>query len=83
MSDAGCRVAQDRAYTIEVSAGTRGHDMFVREVEVFGQLIQPFLLELGVTVERFDEVFQRVLREIREEEFCGICYLRTVVGVKV
>jgi hypothetical protein len=82
LGDAGCGVAQDRAYAIEVSAGTRGYDMFVREVEVFGQLIRPFLLKMGVTMERFDEVFRRVLREMREEEFCGICYLLTVVGVK-
>jgi hypothetical protein len=82
LRDAGCRVAQDRAYAIEVSLGTRGYDMFVREVEVFGQVIRPFLLEMGVTMERFDEVFRRVLWEIREEEFCGMCYLRTVVGMK-
>ncbi len=42
-----------------------------------------FLLKTGVTtVGEFEEVFGRVQKEIRADAFRGMCFLRTVVGMK-
>ena len=83
LRDSGYRVVQDRAYGIEVSAGTKGHEMFARQAYVFGNQVRPFLLETkATTATEFEEVFTRMQKEVWDESFCGICYLRTVVGVK-
>jgi ubiquinone/menaquinone biosynthesis C-methylase UbiE len=84
LRDAGYRIAQDQAYAIEVSAGTKGHEMFARQAYVFGNQVQPFLLETkATTATEFEEVFTQMQKEIRDESFCGLCFLRTVVGVKL
>lgn len=79
----GYRVVQDRAYGIEVSAGTKGHEMFAGQAYVFGNQVLPFLLETkATTAAEFEEIFTRMQKEVRDESFCGICFLRTVVGAK-
>lgn len=83
LRDAGFRIAQDRAYALEVSTGTMGHEMFARQVFVFGNQVLPFLLQTKVTTaEEFEKVFGQVQKEIRDKSFCGMCFLRTVVGIK-
>ena len=57
--------------------------MFVRQAYVFGNQVLPFLLQTKVTTaSEFEEVFGQMQKEIRDESFCGLCFLRTVVGVK-
>lgn len=83
LRDAGYRIAQDRAYALEVSAGTKGHEMFARQAYVFGNQVLPFLLQAKVTTaEEFEELFGQMQKEIRDESFCGMCFLRTMVGAK-
>lgn len=79
----GYRVVQDQAYAIEVSAGTKGHEMFARQAYVFSNQVLPFLLETKVTTAtEFEEVFMHMQNEIWDESFCGLCFLRMMVGVK-
>ncbi len=83
LRNGGYHVVQDRAYGIEVSADTKGHEMFARQAYVFGNQVLPFLLETkATTAKEFEEIFTRMQKEVWDESFCGICYLRTVVGVK-
>jgi SAM-dependent methyltransferase len=84
LRDNGYRIVQNQAYGIEVSAGTKGHEMFARQAYVFGNQVRPFLLETKVTTAtEFEEVFMHMQNEIRDESFCGLCFLRMMAGVKV
>lgn len=83
LGDAGCRITQDRAHAIDISAGSKGHDAFIHQWEFSGEQIRTFLLEMGVTITaEFEDVFLEMQREIREENFCGMLYVRTLVAVR-
>lgn len=67
--------------SIGVSMGTRAHPCFVRQVEIFGQHIAPFLCQHGVIAsEELASLLRRVQEEIVQEDFCGLCLLLTVSG---
>ncbi|TMF42634.1 MAG: class I SAM-dependent methyltransferase [Chloroflexi bacterium] len=79
----GCKIVVDKAYSIDVSAGTKGHEAFARQMWVFGKQISSLLLESHVTTaEAFEELCKQAQQEIVNAGFCGICYLRTLVGVR-
>ena len=81
--NAGCRIVQDIAHAIDISAGTEAHPIFLRQAWVFGHQVQPFLLATGVTtLTEFEELFQRMQREIQDHTFCGLCFLRQVIAMK-
>jgi ubiquinone/menaquinone biosynthesis C-methylase UbiE len=82
--DAGCRIVQDSAHAIDISAGTTAHAPFHRQAWIFGHQVQPFLLATRVTtLTEFEEVFKNMQKEIQAPTFCGICFLREVVAVKL
>jgi ubiquinone/menaquinone biosynthesis C-methylase UbiE len=82
--DAGFRIAQSKTYAIDISAESKGHDTFARQVLITGEQVRSYLLEKGITTtERFAEVFGELQQEIQQESFYGILYLRTFVGVKL
>jgi len=84
LDDAGCRITQNLAYAIDISAGSKGNDAFIRQWRFSGEQIRAFLLKMGVTTEaEFEEVFLEMQREIAEENFCGLLYLRMLVGVRL
>jgi ubiquinone/menaquinone biosynthesis C-methylase UbiE len=84
LRNAGCRSSiQSIVHAIEVSAGTAAHSIFARHAWAFGHQVRPFLLATGVTTaEECEAVLLRMQREIQADDFCGICFLRTVMGVK-
>ena len=84
LADAGYRITQSRAYAINISVGSKGHDAFVRQVRLFAQQLRTFLLEQDVTTaEMFEEIYLEMQREIEEEQFCGLLYLRTLVAARL
>ncbi len=84
LGDAVCRITQNRIHAIDMSAGSKGHEAFVRQVEISSGQIRTFLLKMGLTtVAELEDVFLEMQREIREEKFCGMLYLRTLVGVRL
>ncbi len=84
LDDAGCRITQNLAYAIDISAGSKGNDAFIRQWRFSGEQIHTFLLKMGVTTEaEFEEIFSEMQREITEENFCGLLYLRMLVGVRL
>jgi hypothetical protein len=45
------------------------------------KLIQPFLVQTGVTTqEQVDQLYEQMLLEMRSPDFCGLAYLLTVWG---
>jgi len=82
--NAGCRIVENIAHTIDVSTGTAAHALFLRQSWIFGHQVQSFLLASGATtLAEFEEVFQSVQKELAGEAFCGMCFLREVVGMKL
>jgi len=82
LGDAGYRITQSRAYAIDISAGSRDM-MHCAPGEASGEQLRTFLLEMDVTTEaEFGEIYLEMQREIQEEQFCGMLYLRTLVGVR-
>ena len=64
---------------IEVSAGMPMHPHFVRQAEVAGLQITPFLLEQGVIdEEELTRRLSQMSKELHQESFCGLCFLLTV-----
>lgn len=83
LSDAGFRIAQSKIYAIDISRGSKGHDAFVRQVEISREQVRAYLLEKEVmTAAAFEEVFLAMQQEIQQENFYGMLYLRTLVGIK-
>ena len=76
-------MAQSFAHAIDVSAGTEASRSFLQQVRVFGHQVRTFLLTTGVTTEAaFEDVFSQAQKDIRAETFCGLFFLRTVIGIK-
>lgn len=79
----GCQIQQDLAYAVDISRDTLIHDGIVRQISFFANQVRDFLLRTGVTTEEaFEETFVAMQREILDQDFCGVVYTRTVVGVK-
>ncbi len=84
LGDAGFCIRQSRAYAIDISAESRGHDAFVLQVRLCSEQLRTFLLEMNVTTAtEFEEIYLEMQREIEEDQFCGMLYLRTLVGVRL
>jgi ubiquinone/menaquinone biosynthesis C-methylase UbiE len=83
LNDAGYRITQSKAYAIDISTGSKGNEAFVTQVGVSGEQVRSFLLEAGVTTStEFEDIFLQMQQEIQEEQFCGLLYLRTLVGMR-
>jgi SAM-dependent methyltransferase len=83
LNDAGYRITQSKAYAIDISTGSKGNEAFVTQVGISGEQVRNFLLEAGVTTStEFEDIFLQMQQEIQEEQFCGLLYLRTLVGMR-
>jgi hypothetical protein len=83
LRNVGCCAVESFPTVIEVSTGIPSHPCFIRQVEVFGQQITPFLCEQNViTATALAQLLSQVAEEIRQEDFCGLCLLLTVYGHK-
>jgi SAM-dependent methyltransferase len=83
LRNAGYRITLSKAHAIDISAGSTGNEAFVTQVNISSEQIRSFLLEVGVTtVTEFENIFLEMQHEIQDEKFCGLLYLRTLVGMK-
>lgn len=77
-----CRIEQDTAHTLEISARTDLGKHYIRHMRQFGRQMRPFVLETGATTgKEFDAAFARALRDIQSPLFCAVCFVRTIVAV--
>jgi ubiquinone/menaquinone biosynthesis C-methylase UbiE len=80
---AGCHAVQSFPTVVEVSTGTAAHPYFVRQVEVFGQHIAPFLCTQRVILtDDLTALLNEVQDEIQQADFCGLCFILTVCATK-
>ncbi|WP_376796302.1 class I SAM-dependent methyltransferase [Thermogemmatispora sp.] len=72
-----------RASAIEWSMGTEAHYPVFKDHLVGMELIQPFLLKVGlVEKEELERLIQQALAEMQQEDFCALWLLLTVWGRK-
>jgi ubiquinone/menaquinone biosynthesis C-methylase UbiE len=81
--ETGYQNVQHCATALEVSAGVGMHPGFVRQVEVFGHQIRPFLLEQEViTQDAYEQLLCQVQEEVQQDTFCGLCFVLTMCAHK-
>jgi hypothetical protein len=79
---AGCKVVQDQAQVLDISAGMPAHHAFVQQARVLIQQIRPLIVEAGVVRwESYDTLGRQALEQMRQAHFCGALFLRSVVAV--
>lgn len=80
---AGYQEIESSAHAIDFSAGTPLHESSVQNNLVFHKLIQPFLVQMGLSTQgELDTLHAQMEAEFESEEFCGIDYYLTVWGKK-
>lgn len=81
LSDAGYKCIHSKAYAIDISARSKGNEVFVTLLKISRPQIRSFLLEVGITTTtEFENLYLETQQEIQEEQFCGLLYVRTVVA---
>ncbi|HEY3991468.1 MAG TPA: methyltransferase domain-containing protein [Ktedonobacteraceae bacterium] len=82
-SDAGFTSLGQKAHVIDFSYGMEAHEGFYHDLASAFKLLQPFISKMGIaSPEELDATYQQALREMTEEDFCGVWILLTVWGYK-
>ncbi|MBX5458279.1 MAG: methyltransferase domain-containing protein [Thermogemmatispora sp.] len=83
MRQAGFVNVQLRATAIEWSMGTPMHYPVFKDYLIGLELVQPFLVKVGVaSAEEIATLYQQALAEMQQEDFCALWTLLTVWGRK-
>jgi hypothetical protein len=83
LNDAGYGRVKYQAYAIEFSAGTEAYEGFYQDYEAGFHLGKEFFVKLGLaTDEKYENLYQQVLCEMRADDFCAISYNLTVWAEK-
>ncbi|HLX39389.1 MAG TPA: class I SAM-dependent methyltransferase [Ktedonobacteraceae bacterium] len=84
LKDAGCQDIQRAAYVIDYSAGEKAHGGYMQDLKIGFKQIQPFLAQVGVvpSLEAAEDLYQQVLADMEDPDFCSISYLLSVWGAK-
>jgi len=70
-----------KAHVLNYSAGTPEHLPTYEDFKMGFQLLQPFMISAGVThQEEIEHLYEQVMNEMLEEDFCGLFYFLTVWG---
>jgi len=81
LRDAGCSDIQIKAHAIDCSAQTEDHESVNQDFQIVYDLIQPFLIKMGVTTpEDIQWIYQNMLAELLSADFRGIWYYLSVWG---
>uniref|UniRef100_UPI0035E46336 class I SAM-dependent methyltransferase n=1 Tax=Thermogemmatispora sp. TaxID=1968838 RepID=UPI0035E46336 len=72
-----------RASIIEWSMGTEGHYAVFKDYLLGFELVQPFLIKVGVaTKAELERLYQQAVAEMQQDDFCGLWPLVTIWGRK-
>jgi ubiquinone/menaquinone biosynthesis C-methylase UbiE len=83
LHNAGCQSIQMKPFVIDWSAGAAEHEPVYRVLSVFIQLLQPFLIKVGVTTkEEFERLYNEAEIEMHSDDFRALWYFLTVWGTK-
>lgn len=81
LRDAGCHSLESEVYAIDFSADAEAHESVYQDYMIVYNLIQPFLLKMQVTTPaEIDRLYQHMLAEMLEEDFCGLWYYYSIWG---
>ncbi len=79
--EAGYTYTHSKAFAIDISARSKGNDACISQMSISRQQIRSFLLESElITDSEFEDMYAEIQQDIREERFCGLLYVRTVVA---
>lgn len=80
---AGYQDIGQQAHVFEYSAGTAGYESGMHNSLIFYKLIQPFLVQMGVTThEEIDQLYAQMETDLLSPDFCALDYILTVWGRK-
>lgn len=83
LQDAGCQNVQQRVAVTNFSADKPAHAQLSQDMATTYRLVQPFLIEAGVTTqEEVEQVYQQMLSELRSQDFLAVAFWLTVWGNK-
>lgn len=83
LQDAGCQNVQQRVAVTNFSADKAAHVQLSQDMATTYRLVQPFLVEAGVTTqEEVEQVYQQMLSELQSEDFLAVAFWLTVWGTK-
>jgi ubiquinone/menaquinone biosynthesis C-methylase UbiE len=79
----GCRIEQDEARAIDLSADMQVRVRFIESLGGFGRQVRPYVLATGVTTpDDFDKLLDLALQEMQTRVFCGVCFTRAITAVR-
>ncbi len=83
LRDAGCEQIGRRAHVIEFSYGTEGHEPMYQNCKIAFQLVQPFIVKMGIlSAAEAQEHYNQMLIELMSEDFSAIWSYMTAWGQK-
>ncbi len=83
LKNAGYVNVSYRAFGVDTSAGTEGHESFYQNQMVVLQLGKPYFVGLQLTTdEKYEELYQQMLQEMMSDDFCAISYSLIAWGEK-
>jgi hypothetical protein len=84
LHEAGWQITLSKAYAIDISIGSKGNEAFVTQKCMASEQIRTFLLGIGITTApEFEHIFSDMQQEIQDQQFCGLLYRRTLVGMRL
>ncbi len=79
----GCVHIQHKAHVVDFSVETQAHGGWYQNFMVSFQLLQPFLVKMGVTTqEEVSQLYQQALSEMLSDDFCAVWLYLSVWGEK-
>lgn len=80
---AGFEHIQTTPYALDCSTGSELHEPFYQDYKLIFKLMQPFLRKYtGIKQEELDRLYDQVLLEMQQEDFCAIWYYLTAWAQK-
>ncbi len=83
LREAGFQHIQLKAHVLDFSKGAEAYNGWYQNFKTAFKLAQPFLVKTGVgTQEEVEALYQQMLEEMKEEEFCALWFFLSVYGEK-
>jgi hypothetical protein len=83
LKQAGYTNIQQKAHVVDFSFDTEAHDGWYQNFTVSFQLLQPFMVKMGVTAsEEVDQLYHQALEEMTREDFRAVWFYLSVWGEK-
>ncbi len=81
--EAGYQHIREQAHVLNFSQGTAGYSSQYENFKIGWLLIQPFVVNAGVTTDQeWEALYNRAVMEMLADDFCGLTYFLSVWGEK-